>query len=147
MPCTALNHHTLSLIIDSRLEDVFLVGLAVRGICRQVIEEKEVPGHLELCVVEAVNNAIKHAYGGLPGNEVRISVTLFPDRVVLTVSDQGKKMAATNHFSDREPQQSDAMPESGMGLFIIHRAADQVEYSSKDGWNTMTMTKWVRVTT
>ena len=134
---------TLSLKIDSRLEDVELVSLAVRGICHDTIPEDEVPGQMELCVVEAVNNAIKHAYGGQSGNEVRVIVTLCPDRIIFTVRDSGQAMTATELPElSINPDDPDNLPESGMGLFIIRAAMDQVDYRSEDGWNSLTMTKF-----
>jgi serine/threonine-protein kinase RsbW len=134
----------LSLTIESRLDQVLLVSLAVRGICRDTLSDQEVAGQMELCVVEAVNNAIKHAYDCRPGYEVLITIALSADRIVFTVNDYGRAMAEVNTKEpDFDPDDLAGLPESGMGLFIIQSAMDLVDYRSKDGRNTMTMTKIV----
>ena len=134
----------LSLTIDSRLEDVMLAGLAIRGICQHILPDTEVPCQMELSVVEALNNAIKHAYDGRAGNEVRVTVTLRLDRIVFAVSDTGRAMLALNPAEPIiNPDDKDSLPESGMGLFIICSAMDQVDYQSRNGWNTLTMTKLI----
>ena len=134
---------TLALAIDSRLEEVLLVSLAVRGICRYTLKDDEVPGQMELSVVEAVNNAIKHAYDGQAGNEVRVTVVLYGDHIVFGVSDSGRAMSTANQPEPKiDPEDRDSLPESGMGLLIIRSAMDQVDYRSEGGWNTLTMTKY-----
>jgi len=131
--------------IDSCLEDVVLVSLAIRGICRNILQDDEIPGQMELSVVEAVNNAVKHAYDGLPGHEVRVMITLCDDRIIIAVSDSGRAMTAAEPSEpDVNPNDLGNLPESGMGLMIIRAAMDQVDYRSQDGWNTLTMTKLLR---
>lgn len=132
----------MTMSIDSCLEDVMLISLAIRGICRDILQDDEIPGQMELSVVEAVNNAIKHAYDGQSGNEVRAAVTLRPDRIIFSVSDSGRAMTAAEPMElNVNPDDLENLPESGMGLMIIRAAMDQVDYSSQDGWNTLTMTK------
>ena len=133
---------TLTMSIDSCLEDVVLVSLAIRGICQYTFQDNEVPGQMELSVVEAVNNAIKHAYDGRAGNEVRVTATLCTDRIIFAVSDSGRTMAVADTMVPTfDPDNLDTLPESGMGFMIICSAMDQVEYHSQEGWNILTMTK------
>jgi serine/threonine-protein kinase RsbW len=68
----------IRLTVGSRLEEVFLVGLAVRGICAYTSLTDEETYQMEFCVVEAVNNAIKHSYHVMPGHDVDIIIHLFP---------------------------------------------------------------------
>lgn len=134
----------LTLSINSSLENVVLVSLAVRGICRYTFEDEELPGQMELCVVEAVNNTIKHAYGGQSGNEVRVTITLSADHIIFAISDSGRAMVRSEPLEPAiNPDDLESLPESGMGLFIIRSAMDQVDYRSQDGWNTLTMTKFI----
>lgn len=143
MEFDSVQGNTIRLVIDSRLGDVFLVGLAVRGICQYTPLEKEIVGQLEISVVEAVNNAIKHAYDGRTGNDVRIAVTLYPDRIVCAVSDAGRAMKRMKPAKQScDLGNPDSLPESGRGLFIIHCAMDEVDYRTEDGWNTLTMVKY-----
>jgi len=143
----AMKTRTIKLAIDSCLEDVFLLGLATRAICSYAPLNQLTTYQIETCVVEAINNCIKHAYQNLPGNSVEVVISLFIDRITFDVCDHGKAME-TETFEkqkrkelDFDPNVLDELPEGGMGLYIIRSVMDQVEYSSADGRNVLTMTK------
>ncbi|RMH95182.1 MAG: ATP-binding protein [Calditrichaeota bacterium] len=128
--------------IESELESVPLVGTAINKIC-SIIPLSEVESYqAELCVVEACNNAIKHAYGNEPGHEVEVEVLLYADKVVFDICDTGKTMEGelrrTLNFN---PDDLAQVPEGGMGLFIIHDIMDKVTYQHRDGHNVLRMVK------
>jgi serine/threonine-protein kinase RsbW len=129
---------TLHLSIESNLSDVALIGTAVRGVCACSPLCEEAYGAMEVCVVEAVNNAIVHAYQQQAGCRVETAITLFPDRISFEISDFG---AAIREFSPRtlefDPNVIATIPESGMGLFIIQSIMDEVSYRSENGRNTL----------
>ena len=82
----------IKLMIESRLENVALVGGAVRGIADMLSIDRITCYHLELCVVEAVNNAIKHAYHFEAGHSVEVELLRFRDRLTFRVCDSGESM-------------------------------------------------------
>ena len=53
----------VKLIIESDLDDVPLVGIAVNRFCSYAAFSETDAFNIELCVIEAVTNSIKHAYG------------------------------------------------------------------------------------
>ena len=133
----------ITFLIDSTLDNVSLAGVAVRGICSYLSLSEADAYYLELCVVEAVNNAIKHAYNSEAGNAVEINTTYSKDCISFEISDWGIKMD-----SQGPPRLNfDAgnlvmIPEHGMGLFIIDSVMDEVAYRSDGGKNTLTMRKY-----
>lgn len=137
----------IELSIDSRLEDVFLAGLLVNSTCRYAGLDEVEAYRMELCVVEAMNNAIRHAYHEKPGNRVVVSLTLHPDRMEFTVSDRGDPIPEAELAKLRreaagvEPFSSEELLENGMGLLIMLEVMDQVDYSSSDGLNTLRLLK------
>ena len=72
---------TITLAIESRLQDVFLIGLAVNKICSAIPLPDDDVYQLELCVVEAVNNSIEHAYSSEEGHRVEVVTTVDPERI------------------------------------------------------------------
>lgn len=98
---------------------------------------------LEIAVVEALNNAIIHAYADQSNQRLDLEISCRPDTITITLSDQG---ACFDYFSkppcpvpDNAPIEE--LPESGFGLYLIHQVMDQVVYSSQTGINTLTMKK------
>jgi serine/threonine-protein kinase RsbW len=136
----------LSLQIDSDLESVELVAKAVRALCSDRLDETML-NDVELSVVEAVNNVIKHGYRGQRGSSVEIKVGLRTDRVVIDILDQAPPMpegvAAVKLGGPFEfdPENLQDLPEGGMGMALIQMTMDDVSYSSEAGVNRLTLTK------
>ncbi len=132
----------IQLIIDSLLQNVSLVGVAVNSMSMSLSLSQVDASQIELCVVEAVTNAIKHAYNNQPGFSIQVNFAVYPDKLVITVCDEGQAMPALVVPSlDFDPTDLEHLPEGGMGLFLIHSIMDEVTYVSQQGKNRLTMTK------
>lgn len=98
---------------------------------------------LEIAVVEAVNNAIIHACGDDPGQQLELEISCRPDDITIILSDQGR--CVDRLPEPLQPLTDDAavedLPESGFGLYLIHQVMDKVEYCSRLGVNTLIMQK------
>jgi serine/threonine-protein kinase RsbW len=139
----------LRLSIDSNLADVSLVAVAVSSACTYLGLDSVSASQVELCVVEAVTNAIQHAYHGQPGQVVSVVVSSEVDLLQLEVIDNGTPMSAQN--IERLLQGTDmfqvsntdraSLAESGRGLQIIHDLMDDVAYISEDSVNRLQLTK------
>ena len=132
----------VQLVIDSLLHNVSLVGVAVNSMCLSLSLSQVDAYQIELGVVEAVTNTIKHAYNNQPGFSVQVNFAVHPDKLVITVCDEGQAMPALVVPSlDFDPTDLEHLPERGMGLFLIRSIMDEVTYVSQDGKNRLTMTK------
>jgi serine/threonine-protein kinase RsbW len=139
------------LIIDSTLSELFVVSTLIRGVCEHLRTDAAQAYSLELCAVEAVTNAIKHAYREVPGHEVTLEVSFTPERLDLHVLDQGLSMpeeqihrlssgAGVFQF---DPHCLESIPEGGMGLEIIRHEMDESSYATAGGSNCLTLTKFL----
>lgn len=130
--------------MESRMENLSLLGSAILGTARAAVLDDTLAFQLELCVVEAVTNVIRHAYGGLPAHQMEVTIEVAADRISYQVSDTGKSHP---HFAQPgsvfDWQTSDQVPEGGMGLAIIWELMDEVQYHSENGRNVLTMTKFL----
>jgi serine/threonine-protein kinase RsbW len=136
---------SLSLKIDSDLAGVGPVARAVRALCSETLDELALD-ELELGVVEALNNVIKHGYAGQKGSLVQVRVGLKADKVVVEIIDQAPPMPPsalqpTDPWAGIDEGQPQDLPEGGMGLALIQMTMDEVAYSSRKGVNTLTLTK------
>jgi len=132
----------IKLTIDSNLENVFLIGLAVNGICSHTLLSDLESYYMEVCVVEAVNNMIKHAYSNETGHEVEVNIALHSDRIVFRLRDRGKVMELLDEPElNIDPDDLENLPEGGMGVFIIYEIMDTVTYKQFSDYNVLTITK------
>ncbi|MCN4144656.1 MAG: ATP-binding protein [Thiohalomonas sp.] len=129
---------SISFDIESLLQRVSLVGVAVSALCREHGMDDTACFQIETCVVEAVNNAIIHAYDNEAGNNLHIEWLMENKQVTITVSDTGKTM--TQAISDKLVASES---ESGRGWFIMNKWTDSVFYASIDGVNTTTLEKFI----
>lgn len=99
---------------------------------------------MELCVVEAVTNCIKHAYRNKAGGEVIVEMEIRPTCLSFTIKDFGSPISEWQPSTGFEfdPNDVDTIPESGMGLAIIHRIMDEVRYVRVDQTNQIIMKKY-----
>ena len=137
----------IKLIIDSNPEDVQLVSIVINRLCTLgQLTDLEI-FHIELAVVESVNNVIRHAYNNECGHKVGIIFTLYANRVTFDVCDVGRTMDDKyKNRADKSPLEFDPtklnmLPERGLGLAIIREVMDDVAYSSCHDKNTLTLTK------
>ena len=132
---------SITMTIESRLSNVSLLGLAIRGICESMNGVNSF--EMELCVVESVNNVIKHAYNLETGHSVEVTAFFHADHLAFQVCDQGETVCLNRTSSlDVDPSRIDTLPEGGMGLFIIRSLMDETHYESTDKGNTFTMIKY-----
>lgn len=134
----------IRIVIESKIENVFLVGLAVNKICSHLDLDDTEASRMEVCIVEAVTNSIRHSYRGAPGREVTLTVTVLEDRVEFQICDQGASIPPEKLEKPRlkfDPRDIKSLPEGGMGIYLMHQIMDDVRYVRGDGKNTLTLVK------
>jgi len=72
---------------------------------------------------EAFNNIVIHAYRGRHDGMIEIEAEMTADRMTLRLIDTGQPNA-----SGVRPPDLEALPESGMGVFMIQSLVDDVNY-------------------
>jgi serine/threonine-protein kinase RsbW len=85
---------------------------------------------------EAFNNIVIHGYRGRSDGMLEVEAEMTADRMTLRLVDTGQNV----DFNDVEPPDLDSMPESGMGVFMIHSLVDDVQYRAGPP-NVLTLTK------
>lgn len=132
------------LTIDSRLENVALIGVAVRAICELAHFSDAAAYDMELCAVEAVSNSVRHAYRGEAGHAVELRVSVLEDALEMRVLDRGLPVPEENRVPrpvDVDPSDLDSLAEGGRGTFLMHTLMDRVEYATEGGANLLFMRK------
>jgi serine/threonine-protein kinase RsbW len=119
---------TVRLTIPARAEYITLCRLALTGIGRLREVSDELLADLKLALTEAASNSVRHAYGNTNLGVVDITYQLFPDRLVIEVTDEGEGFDPTEAEGD-----ADELSEGGLGIAIIRAIADEVEIVAQPG--------------
>ena len=89
----------------------------------------------QVCVVEAINNAIQHAYRDHHGY-IGLRLSVSGVRIVIEVADQGASMA-----TPVAPEPPDPRQENGRGWYIIRQWMDEADCLRPGDDNVLTMAK------
>jgi serine/threonine-protein kinase RsbW len=75
---------------------------------------------------EAFNNVVLHSYAGRPAGDVVVEIHWTRNEIVMEITDDGLS------FDPKQVElpDLDALPEGGMGLFIIRSFMDEVDYQA-----------------
>ncbi|MCC7431305.1 ATP-binding protein [bacterium] len=130
--------------VDSNLEDVALIGTAINHLCLTYFSQEIIDAYsVELCVIEAANNCVKHAYKNEAGNLIEVILAFNTEKLEIEISDYGTSIPKFNNNPTLtfDPNKIETLPEGGMGLFLIFSIMDKVSYTTQKGKNTLTFFK------
>jgi len=127
--------------ISADFQLVRLAAAALQGILHELECEPEQAVMIELCVVEAINNAIEHAYAQDSRGRVEIQLDLDGETLEITVTDTGRAMPKAAVVAARTADQDvpGELRESGYGLGIITNIMGNVEYRRVGNRNILSM--------
>jgi serine/threonine-protein kinase RsbW len=116
--------------VPGTLEYRNLALRAVSEACRIAQHDEWEGASLEAQTVsalgEAFNNIAIHSYANRPAGDVVIEISWSREEIVMQITDEGHSFDP----AQVELPDLDALPEGGMGLFIIRSFMDEVEYQA-----------------
>lgn len=113
---------------------------ALGGATLNEIEKHQVT----LAVEEVCANLIIHSHGCNPKDIIQLEIKDTDDRVIFEISDRGK---AFNILDYEVPDLKQVLVEKrkgGLGIILVKRIMDEIEFESKNGTNTCRLIKHLR---
>lgn len=136
----ASNIHKLTIPSSTRyLEDVreFVTTHATQaGFPDEVVEQ------LKIAVDEACTNIIKHAYKGKGENIIDLAVILSADKLIVRLRDEGVCFSPSDYKEPNLIEIAKKRRSGGLGVHIMNRLMDRVEYRTRDGVNECCLVKY-----
>jgi serine/threonine-protein kinase RsbW len=130
--------------VPGKLECRDMVLRTVSAACKLVMPDVQTRGsryseftaHVVSAVGEAYNNIVLHGYAGREPGSVQMQIENSPEWIRVMIKDTG----ASFDPSEALPPDLDALPESGLGVFIMRSFVDQVTYVAGNP-NVLTLVK------
>ncbi|MCG8374318.1 MAG: ATP-binding protein [Balneolales bacterium] len=104
------------------------------------LSEKEI-SEIRLAVDEAYTNIIKHAYKNTPSRPVQIELGFDHSQLWISIMDQGESFKPDEYKAPDILKRIKNKQRGGMGVFLIQKLMDQVQYNRKGGINEIRMVK------
>ena len=128
------------LSLRASMEDIGRLLPFITDVAQQAgIDEKEMK-RLRLAVEESVANVIN--YGG--ATSITLQAKAEDGQLVLTIDDDGQPFDPTEGSSTDLSVPADQRPPGGMGIIMLHKMTDGLEYQRVDGHNILTLHKKTR---
>jgi serine/threonine-protein kinase RsbW len=97
---------------------------------------------LKIAVDEACTNVIKHAYNGEGEHVIEIAVIVTRDNLTVRIRDRGRSFDPNSYTEPNLIEFAKSRRAGGLGVHIMNRLMDRVEYRSRGGVNECCLVKY-----
>lgn len=130
-----------SISVQASTEHLAEVRNFVAKHAREFGFKKQDVADIRLAVDEAYTNIIKHAYKNDGNKSVDIELGYNSDTFWITLMDTGDAFDPRNYSKPDVRQKIKEKKRGGVGVYLIRKLMDDVEYNTKGSVNEIRMTK------
>ncbi len=112
----------------------------ISGVCAKAGFSNRETSNTKLAVDEACTNIIKHAYKER-GGDIRIDVQAEPGNIEINIFDRGEAFDWSTIEDPNLQEYVEIGKKGGLGIFLMNRLMDELNYSSSSAGNRLFMTK------
>jgi serine/threonine-protein kinase RsbW len=124
---TSSTKYSNTLEIVSQPQSINIIEKVIDDLKNEFEIHEDSYGNILVAVTEAVNNAIVHGNGLDPEKQVKVTYEVEGDRIMFTISDEGKGFDYYNLPDPTAPENLEKP--TGRGVFLMKHLADQVIFS------------------
>jgi len=132
------NGYVIKLEIPSNLKLIYVLDSVISEILNEMKFDEEAIQQVNLAVVEAGTNAVKHGNRNNPSKVARFQFGVYPDKIMIKVVDEGDGFQPERVDDPLNPE--NLLRTSGRGIFLIHMCMDEVKFN--DCGNEVSMVKY-----
>ncbi len=104
------------------------------------MSEKDI-SEIRLAVDEAYTNIIKHAYKNTPAKPVQIKLGFDNSQIWISLTDEGESFDPSSYNEPDLMKRIKNKQRGGMGVYLIRKLMDNVQYNRKGQVNEIKMVK------
>ncbi|MFN3891515.1 MAG: ATP-binding protein [Beijerinckiaceae bacterium] len=108
----------------------------------ELAARNELPGDavfaLQVCAEEILTNIVRH--GGNPGPNIEVALNVSPERLELTIEDDGAPFDVTQAEPRRVSGDIATIEPGGLGVQLIHQFASALKYTRGPNGNRLQVT-------
>lgn len=135
------NETSMKITLRNEIEEIGRMTSFVEEVCERKNAGPKDSFNIRLALEEAVTNVIMYAFPQGETHEFDLTVKEEGDRLTFIITDSGKEFDPTAAAEPDITLSAEERPIGGLGIFLIRRIMDSVEYRREDGRNVLTMVK------
>ena len=128
----------VTLTLPSSMQHVYLLDVVVTEILKETNFTEDVQEQINLAVIEAGTNAIKHGNKEDPNKKATLEFTITEDKLSILIKDEGIGFTRKEVADPLDPE--NLLKSSGRGLFLMEACMDSVTY--EDNGTIIKMVKY-----
>ena len=129
------------IIIDNQLDEVTRIAQFIEELGMSLHLPASITMSINLAIEEAVTNIIRYGYPPNKEREIILRTSVAPGMLTTRIIDDGISFDPTEKEATASTQSLDQQLTQGLGLFLIRRTMDKVEYHSTNNHNELILTK------
>ncbi len=131
-----ITNHAGEIVLSIPSEDryVYLLDLVVAYVAKEMEFDEETTEQVNLAIIEAGTNAIRHGNGNDPEKTTLFRFCLEEDKLTVSVKDCGSGFDPEEVGDPLSPE--NFMKPCGRGIFLMHALMDKVEYDVDESSGT-----------
>ena len=127
-PTREETEQVIRLSLPSSMQHVYLLDVVVTEILKETGFAEEIQEQINLAVIEAGTNAIKHGNKENPTKKATLEFTLAADKLMIVIQDEGDGFTRKEVADPLDPE--NLLKSSGRGLFLMEACMDSVTYQA-----------------
>lgn len=141
LPSRREDSKPMHITLKNNIEEIARMTDFIEDICEQKDLDAAARFNIRLALEEAVTNVIMYAFPEGETHEFDITVQESENSITFRITDNGKEFDPTSLPEPDTTLPAEERPLGGLGIFLIRRVMDKVEYSRVDGINVLTLVK------
>lgn len=130
--------YVIKLEIPSEIKLIYVLDSVISEILRELEFDEEAREQVELAVIEAGTNAIKHGNNNDANKIARFQFELYSDKITIKVKDEGEGFKPGQVDDPLNPD--NLLKNSGRGIFLIQMCMDELSFNERG--NEISMVKY-----
>ena len=138
------NRKEAHFIIENRVEELAVLFEKIEELSTIWNLPVSLMMNINLVLEEAVSNVIFYAYDDDNKHEIDIHLTLHNQLLTIVITDDGKPFDPTAIQLPDVSLEAEDRPIGGLGIFLISKIMNEVNYTRKDNSNILTLKKEIQ---
>jgi anti-sigma regulatory factor (Ser/Thr protein kinase) len=133
----------LHLTVRTDLSEIGRIATEVEAFCEERGLGDEVAQAVNLSLDELLTNTISYGYDDAADHVIEVELAADGDRLTVVLRDDARAFDPTEAEAPDLDADLDDRPIGGLGIHLVRSFMDEVRYSRSNGYNLLTLTKYI----
>lgn len=128
-------------VVENQIEELSALAEGIDNLAEKWDLSQALAMNINLVIEEALTNVIFYAFTDNDKHEIKISVSLNNNLLIIKITDNGIPF---NPLEQKQPDinlPAEERPVGGLGIFLISQIMDEMHYARQKNQNILTLNK------